>query len=300
MSFANLKRTSSANFEKLNKKLTELNSNNGGSGDNRYWKPTVDSAGNGFAIIRFLPEPDGEDFPFVKVYSHFFKSESGLHYVEKSLTTLGKDDPVSEYNSKLWNSVDSDDAPERKQARKQKRKLSYHSNIQVIHDPANPENDGKQFLYEYGSRIFGKINEAMNPPFPDKKPFNPFDFWGGANFKVKIIKKDGYQNYDLSEFDAVSPLSDDDAELERIYNNLYSLKEIIAPDQFKSYDELKARLDQVLGLTSTGATKQSVRDSIPAEEPKQQKEVTPRDETPPFKMDDDDEDEDFFKNLIND
>jgi hypothetical protein len=214
--------------------------------DERLWKPNVDKAGNGYAVIRFLPAPNGEELPWVRVWNHAFQGPTGQWYIENSLTTLNQKDPVSEYNTQLWNSgVESD----KEIARKQKRKLKYYSNIYVVSDSANPENEGKVFLYSYGKKIFDKLMEAMQPAFEDETPINPFDLWEGANFKLKIRKVDGYWNYDKSEFDSVSALKGDDAELETIYNTEYSLAEFLAPTNFKSYDELKTRLDAVLSGT---------------------------------------------------
>ena len=203
-----------------------------------------DRSGNGYAIIRFLPEPEGCDLPWTRVYTHAFQGPGGW-YIENSLTTLGQKDPVSEHNTQLWNS--GSDA-NKEIARKQKRRLSYYSNIYIVSDPANPENEGKVFLYKYGKKIFDKIQEAMKPEFADETAINPFDFWGGANFKLKIRRVEGYQNYDKSEFDRPSALFDDDAKLEEIYNKQYDLNEFTAPDKFKSYEALKTRLENVLGL----------------------------------------------------
>ena len=218
--------------------------------DERLWKPTMDKTGNGYAVIRFLPAPKGEDLPWVKLWNHAFQGPTGQWFIENSLTTLGNNDPVSEYNSKLWNSgIESD----KEIARKQKRKLQYYSNIYVVSDAANPQNEGKVFLYRYGKKIFDKVMEAMQPPFPDTDPINPFDFWEGANFKLKLRKVDGYWNYDLSSFDSVTPLSDDEDKLESVWGEEYSLSEFTAPSNFKTYDELKTRLDMVLsGVTKTG------------------------------------------------
>ena len=214
-----------------------------GSGDDRLWKPEVDKAGNGYAVIRFLPAPDGEELPWAKLYTHAFQGTGGW-FIENSLTTLGQKDPVSEYNSQLWNSgIESD----KEIARKQKRKLSYYANIYVVKDSANPHNEGQVFLYKFGKKIFDKITAAMQPEFEDEDPINPFDFWAGANFKLKIKKVAGYWNYDSSEFDRQSALLDDDDAMEAIWKKEYSLAELVAPDQFKSYDELKKRLDYVLG-----------------------------------------------------
>ena len=244
MSFAKLKKQSKLGSltAKLVKEVEKMN-NNGTSGDDRLWKLDVDKSGNGYAVIRFLPAPDGEDLPFVKLYSHAFQGPGGW-YIENSLTTLGQKDPVSEYNTQLWNNgTDSG----KETARKQKRKLTYTSNIYVVKDPANPENEGKVFLFKYGKKIFDKVMEAMQPEFEDETPINPFDFWQGANFKLKIVKKDGYWNYDKSEFDKVGPLLDDDDALEALWKKEFSLNAITAADQFKSYDDLEKRLKYVLG-----------------------------------------------------
>jgi len=244
MSFADLKKQSKLGSltQKLVKEVEKLN-NNSGSGDDRLWKLDVDKSGNGYAVIRFLPAPNGEDLPFVKLYSHAFQGPGGW-YIENSLTTLGQKDPVSEHNTQLWNN--GTDAG-KETARKQKRKLTYISNIYVVKDPANPENEGKVFLYKYGKKIFDKLTAAMQPEFEDEEAIDPFDFWQGANFKLKAKNVAGYRNYDSSEFAATSPLLDDDDALEALWKKQYSLAELVAADQFKSYDELKKRLGYVLG-----------------------------------------------------
>ena len=241
MSFSSLKKS---NFADLLSKAESLNKTESNRGpDERLWKPEVDKAGNGYAVIRFLPAPEGEDLPWAQVWSHAFQGPGGW-YIENSLTTLGKKDPVSELNRELWNSgADSD----KEIARKQKRKLSYYSNIYVVKDPANPSNEGRVFLYKFGKKIFDKITEAMQPAFADETPINPFDLWKGADFKVKIRKVEGYWNYDKSEFDAPSTLGDmDDNDLEAVWKKEYSLASFTADDQFKTYAELKSRLDTVL------------------------------------------------------
>ena len=247
MSFANLKKQS-GNLDKLAKALEQLNSAESPKKEDNFWKPEVDKAGNGYAVIRFLPAPsvDGDEgLPWVKVFDHGFQGPGGW-YIENSLTTLGQKDPVSEYNSQLWNSgIEAN----KEIARKQKRRLSYIANIYVVEDPKNPENEGKVFLYKFGKKIFDKINEAMNPQFEDEKAFNPFDLWGGADFKLKIRNVEGYRNYDKSEFASTGTLGElDDDKLEAIWKKEYSLKEFLDPSNFKSYDELKSRLDRVLGL----------------------------------------------------
>ena len=246
MSFSNLKKQSSLGSltAKLVSQVEKMNKGSNGV-DDRLWKPEVDKAGNGYAVIRFLPAPDGEDLPWAKLYTHAFQASGGW-YIENSLTTLGQKDPVSEHNSQLWNSgVDSD----KEVARKQKRKLSYYSNVYVVKDPSNPANEGKVFLFRYGKKIFDKITAAMQPEFEDEQAITPFDFWAGANFKIKIKKVAGYWNYDSSEFAAPAPLLDDDDAMEAVWKQEYSLAELVAPDQFKSYEDLKKRLDYVLGLT---------------------------------------------------
>ena len=244
MSFANLKKQSKLGSltQKLVKEVEKMN-NNGGQGDDRLWKLECDKSGNGYAVIRFLPAPDGEDLPFVKLYSHAFQGPGGW-YIENSLTTLGQKDPVSEFNTTLWNN--GTDAG-KDAARKQKRKLTYISNIYVVKDPTNPENEGKVFLYKYGKKIFDKLTAAMQPEFEDEEAIDPFDFWQGANFKLKAKNVAGYRNYDSSEFTATSPLLDDDDALEGLWKKEHSLAELVATDQFKSYDELKTRLSYVLG-----------------------------------------------------
>ena len=244
MGFADLKKQSKLGSltAKLVKEVEKM-SNTNASGDERLWKLDVDKSGNGYAVIRFLPAPDGEDLPFVKLYSHAFQGPGGW-YIENSLTTMGQKDPVSEYNTMLWNN--GTDAG-KDAARKQKRKLTYISNIYVVKDPANPENEGKVFMYKYGKKIFDKITAAMQPEFEDEEAIDPFDFWQGANFKLKAKNVAGYRNYDSSEFARSSALLDDDDAMEAIWKKQYSLSEIVAADQFKTYDELKTRLDSVLG-----------------------------------------------------
>jgi hypothetical protein len=244
MSFSDLKKQSKLGSltAKLVKEVEKMN-NNASSGDDRLWKLECDKSGNGYAVIRFLPAPNGEDLPFVKLYSHAFQGPGGW-YIENSLTTMNQKDPVSELNSELWNN--GTDAG-KEVARKQKRKLTYVSNIYVVKDPANPANEGKVFLYKFGKKIFDKLTAAMQPEFEDETPIDPFDFWQGANFKLKAKNVAGYRNYDSSEFAAQGALLDDDDAMEAIWKKQYSLAELVAADQFKSYDELKKRLDYVLG-----------------------------------------------------
>ena len=246
MSFAALKNQSQSNFATLAKELEKISNPESSSGgaDDRLWKPTLDKSGNGFAVIRFLPASEGEDLPWAKVWSHAFQGTGGW-LIDNCLTTINQKCPVCEHNSQLWNSgIESN----KEIVRKQKRKLSYYANIFVLQDPANPENEGKVFLYKFGKKIFDKIMEAMQPAFADETPINPFDFWQGADFKLKIRKVDGYWNYDKSEFANPGTLGNQPDEiLEKIWKKQYSLTEFSDPTTFKSYNELKARLDTVLG-----------------------------------------------------
>ncbi len=243
MSFSNLKKASRLGTltSKLVKEVEKMNNTSGG--DDRLWKLDVDKSGNGYAVLRFLPAPDGEDLPFVKLYSHAFQGPGGW-YIENSLTTLSQKDPVSEYNTSLWNNGTE---AGKDTARRQKRKLTYISNVYVVKDPANPENEGKVFLYKYGKKIFDKLMAAMQPEFEDESPIDPFDLWQGANFKLKAKNVAGYRNYDSSEFAQPSPLNDDDEALEAIWKKEHSLQDFVGADQFKSYDDLKKRLTYVLG-----------------------------------------------------
>ena len=246
MDFETLK-TSSSNFDKLTKALEQnLNpedqSNKNKYQDDRLWKIEMDKTGNGYAVIRFLPASNGEEMPWQRVWSHAFQDKGGW-YIENSLTTLNHKDPVSEDNTRLWNTgVDSD----KDIARKRKRKLSYYSNIFIVSDPKHPENEGKVFLFKFGKKIFDKITEAMQPAFEDESPINPFDFWKGANFKLKIRKVDGYWNYDKSEFEGVSQLKESDNDIKAIWEKQYPLKPFVDPSNFKTYDELKSKLNRVI------------------------------------------------------
>ena len=248
MSFANLKKQSRTGSltEKLIKSVEKLNEKGNGA-DERIWKPSVDKTGNGYAVIRFLPEPEGCELPWARVYTHAFQGPGGW-FIENSLTSLGQKCPVSEYNSTLWNN--GTDAG-KELARKQKRKLTYMANIYVVKDPANPANEGGVFLYKFGKKIFDKLTAAMQPEFEDEEAIDPFDFWQGANFKLKAKNVAGYRNYDSSEFAAQSALLDDDDAMEAIWKKEYSLAELVAADQFKDYDTLKKRLDYVLGNKGT-------------------------------------------------
>jgi hypothetical protein len=296
MSFADLKKQSKLGSltQKLVKEVEKMN-NAGSSGDERLWKLECDKGGNGYAVIRFLPAPEGEDLPFVKLYSHAFQGPGGW-YIENSLTTLSQKDPMSEYNTMLWNNgTDSG----KEQARKQKRKLTYVANIYVVKDPANPSNEGQVMLYKFGKKIFDKITAAMQPEFEDEEAIDPFDFWQGANFKLKAKNVAGYRNYDSSEFARQDALLEDDEAMEAIWKKEYSLEDFVAPDQFKSYDDLKKRLDYVLGIK--GTTKFQDQESVQEEEEFRQQNRAESNPVPqsmkeeldslsPTKTDDDDDD----------
>jgi len=296
MSFADLKKQSKLGSltQKLVKEVEKMN-NAGSSGDDRLWKLECDKGGNGYAVIRFLPAPEGEDLPFVKLYSHAFQGPGGW-YIENSLTTLNQKDPMSEYNTMLWNNgTDSG----KDQARKQKRKLTYVTNIYVVKDPANPSNEGQVMLYKFGKKIFDKITAAMQPEFEDEEAIDPFDFWQGANFKLKAKNVAGYRNYDSSEFARQDALLEDDEAMEAIWKKEYSLEDFVAPDQFKSYDDLKKRLDYVLGIK--GTTKFQDQESVQEEEEFRQQNRAESNPVPqsmkeeldslsPTKTDDDDDD----------
>ena len=306
MSFASLKR----NKNSINKLVQAAEAVGGGEkksyADERMWKPTVDKANNGYAVIRFLPAAEGNELPWVRYWDHGFKGKTGKWYIERSLTSIGQNDPVGELNSRLWNSgIESDKAI----ARMQKRRLHYVSNIYVVSDPGNPDNEGKVFLYQFGKKIFDKIMDAMQPEFADEEPLNPFDFWAGANFKLKIRDVEGYRNYDKSEFSRQEALSQDDEELEMIYNKMYDLSEFTDPKNYKSYDELKAKLMSVLGEDAQGGApslseERSLGDEL---EPAPMREAEPPQasatataEEISAASDDEDDTMKYFANLVND
>ena len=223
--------------------------------DDTMWKPELDKSGNGYAVVRFLPTPEGEEMPWVSYWDHGFQGPGGW-YIEKSLTTLNKKDPVSEYNTTLWNTgIEAN----KESARKQKRRLHYVANVYVVSDPKNPDNEGRVYKYRFGKKIFEQLKEAISPAFEDESAINPFDLREGANFKIKIRKVDGYWNYDKSEFDSTSPLGDE-AMINSVFSQVHSLNEVIAPSEFKTYEELKEKLDRVLGLS--GAVSSSTAESI--------------------------------------
>jgi len=263
-SFANLKRQSqSGNLDKLSAKIKELNASSEGSDKSeKFWRPEVDKSGNGMATIRFLPAPavDGEEsLPWVKLFSHGFQGPGGW-LIDNCLTTKGQQCPVCEENNKLWNTgIEAN----KNIVRSRKRKLNYIANVYIVSDPKHPENDGTVKLFKFGKKIFDKITEAMNPQFEDEKAINPFDMWTGANFKLKIRKVEGYQNYDKSEFESPSPLLSDDGELEKVWKSEISLTEQVADKEFKSYDALKTRLEKVLGTSAPKTTVETIKAAAP-------------------------------------
>jgi hypothetical protein len=307
MAFTSLSdlRKSRGGFDSLMKEVEKIANPQSESrgADDRYWQPEVDKAGNGYAVIRFLAPPKGEELPWVRIWNHGFQGPAGKWYIENSLTTLGKADPVSEYNTELWNSGSE---ANKEIARKQKRKLSYVTNILVVKDPAHPENEGKVFLYKFGKKIFDKIKDIAEPQFEDEKPINPFDFWEGANFKLKIRNVEGYRNYDKSEFDGVSSISENDDEIEKIWSKQHSLVQFLEEKHFKSYDELKKKFEMVMGLNgaSTAAVKPAADvdlDDVPTARVTQKAEKAPV-KVPAKEVDfDDDEDSlSYFAKLAED
>jgi len=297
-SFASLKKSRNSSLNKLLEETSKLNEGTKSSGgaDDRFWQPTVDKAGNGYAVIRFMPEPKGEDLPYVRTFNHGFQGNGGW-YIENCPTTIGGECPACKKNNELWNSgIEAD----KEVVRKQKRRLTYMSNIYVVKDPANPENEGKVFLYKYGKKIWDKLNDVMNPDFEDESPVNPFDFWEGADFKLKIRKVDGYRNYDKSEFDSPSEFLDgDDDSLETVYESIFSLQEFVDPKNFKSFDELKQRLDKALGESAPApraAYVEDVEDVTPAPAPKE----APAPKQAIAATAEEDDDLSFFEQLAND
>ena len=276
---------SKSNFDALTKKLEntiDQPEKKNKYQDDRLWKPELDKSGNGYAVIRFLPAVEGEDMPWQRVWHHAFQGPGGQWYIENSLTTLNKKDPVSEENTRLWNTgIEAD----KEIARKRKRKLQYYSNIFVVSDPKHPENDGKIFLYKFGKKIFDKITEAMQPAFDDETPINPFDFWKGANFKLKIRKVDGYWNYDKSEFEGVSQLKEADDQIKAIWEKQYPLKPFVDPSNFKTYDELKEKLNRVITGTQSTTTVDEV--DLPPQQSTSSVEMPKVNESKPASDDDD-------------
>ena len=297
MSFANLKR----NRDNISKLIKAAESTGGGGekksyADDRMWKPTVDQAGNGYAIIRFLPAREGAELPWARYWDHGFKGPTGQWYIEKSLTSIGQNDPVGELNSRLWNTGIEED---KETARRQKRRLHYVSNIFVVSDPGNPENEGKVFMYQFGKKIHDKIMDQMQPEFADEEPINPFDMWEGANFKLKIRNVEGYRNYDKSEFaKQTSLLEGDDSKLESVYDQMYDLSEFTDPANYKTYDELKTKLSSILGEVAgmgaaTMAQTAQMNDPVEAPAPQRIEPVTAEN----IKVEDDDDTLSYFAKL---
>ena len=265
MSLDNLKSMRGSSIDKLVKaaEAVSTKAETKSYGDDRFWKPTRDKAGNGYAVVRFLPAKEGEDLPWVRYWDHGFKGPTGLWYIENSLTSIGQDDPVSESNSVLWNSGRDED---KALARERKRRLHYISNVLVISDPENPQNEGKVFLYQFGKKIFDKIMDVMQPQFADEDPINPYDFWEGADFKIKIRKVEGWVNYDKSEFSKPAALFEgDENRLQEVYDGLYSLQDFLKPENYKTYDELKMKLNRVLGVEVGHDPMPAQMDSAPVE-----------------------------------
>jgi hypothetical protein len=293
-------RKSRGNFDGLMKEVEKLANPEGSNNkkdDDRLWQPEVDKTGNGYAVIRFLPPPKGEELPWVRVWNHGFQGPTGKWYIENSLTTIGKPDPVSELNNELWNSGSE---ASKDVARKQKRRLSYICNVLIVSDPKHPENEGKVKLFKFGKKIFDKIKDVMQPQFEDEAPVNPFDFWKGANFKLKIRNVEGYRNYDKSEFDSVGALAEDDESIEAVWNSQHSLQAFLAPENFKSYDELKRKLDTVL----SGATAAVARaEQMNLDEDAAPRTAAPAKPAPAVRapaVQEDDDDISFFAKLASD
>jgi hypothetical protein len=307
MSSKDLKKNSMSSIDRMVQELNKMNKKSESYKDDRFWKLEVDQAGNGLAVIRFLPSAEGEDVPWVRLFTHGFKGPGGW-YIENSLTTIGKKDPVSEINTVLWNTGNDKD---KEIARKQKRKLNYIANIYVVSDPKNPQNEGKVFLFKFGKQIFDKITEKLQPEFSDEDVLNPFSLRQGgkegdpgANFKIKQRKVEGYPNFTKSEFENPSALFDGDEEkCNAILKKLYDLKQFNDPSYFKSYEELKSRLDQVLNGTMEAKSKaeefDEFDDDVPKSKPVPQIKSKP---SPKIKEVDDEDDEEestleYFKKL---
>jgi hypothetical protein len=291
-------RKSRGKFDNLMQEVEKISNNGSNNNNEGFWQPTVDKANNGSAIIRFLPAPKGEELPWVRVWSHAFKGPTGKWYIQNSLTTIGQNDPIGEHNQKLWNTgLEAD----KQTVRNQKRKLTYYANILVVADPGNPSNEGKVFLYKFGTKIFDKIKDAMNPEFDDEVAINPFDFWEGANFKLKIREVEGYRNYDKSEFAKPSAIAEDDDDIDAIWSQAKSLQAFVAPDKFKSYEELTRLFQSVMGNTTTTKAKAPVDE----EEDLGTIEYEAPDEKPvakkaPAKKSEPDSDADYFASLADD
>lgn len=294
-------RNQRGNFDKLVKEVEKIanpQSQSDSRDDDRFWQPEVDKAGNGYAVFRFLPPPKGEEMPWVRVWNHGFQGPTGKWYIENSLTTIGKPDPVSEMNNDLWNSGSE---ANKEIARKQKRRLQYFVNVLILEDPAHPENVGKVKLFKFGKKIFDKIKDVMQPEFQDEEPINPFDFWKGADFKLKIRKVDGYRNYDKSEFGPVRPLYEEDEKIEAVWNQQHSLADFLDARHFKSYEELKKKLDAVLsGVPAAVRHAEEVDLDAPVARPAAVAVAAPAARAPEPTYDDGDDTLSYFANLAAD
>lgn len=303
MSYLELKKNREAALAQLNEQLDKLNPQKSfGKTDDRFWSPTVDKSGNGYAVIRFLPAPDGEDAPFIRRWDHGFKGPAGKWYINLNRNSIGEDDPVSDFNSKLWQEGEGSKGRKTVTGTNDnpgtKRRLHYIANVLIIEDPDHPENNGKIKLFKFGKKIFDKLNDAMNPKFKDESKMNPFDMWTGANFKIKIRNFEGYRNYDKSEFSDPAPLSTNDSELETIYNSTHSLQAFLDPKLFGTYEELQKKLNQVMDPNGTPATR-AAREEEPKAEASQPKTAPSRMETASTgPAEDDDESLEFFKKLV--
>jgi hypothetical protein len=302
MAFKDLKKKS-FDISKLTQELEKMNKGGGQSyKDDRLWKPELDKASNGFAVIRFLPPVDGEEVPWVRVFNHGFKGPGGW-FIENCPTTIGKKCPICEANSELWNSGNESS---KTLASARKRKLSYISNILVVSDPKHPENEGKVFLFKYGKKIFDKIMEKLQPEsseYDPVEPVNVFDFWEGANFKLRVRSVAGFVNYDKSEFESCSALLDgDDAELEKIYAKQHSLKAFTEPGEFKEYDELKTKFQNVISGNSASNSAEEVEIDEEEISPKMKSKAAPSIPEKKSSYDEDAEEENplsYFEKLAN-
>jgi hypothetical protein len=272
--------------------------------DTRFWKPERDKSGNAQATIRFLPRTEGDELPWVKIFSHGFQGPGGKWYIENSLTTLGQNDPVGELNAKLWNSGSE---ANKDLARKQKRRLHYIANVLIVSDPKHPENEGQVKLFKFGKKIFDKIMDKARPTFEDEEPVNVFDYWEGANFKLRMKTVEGYPNYDQSTFAEPSAIADDDEEILAIAKQQHKLSEFLDAKNFKSYDELKKKLDMVLngdfvGMTAEEIAEQEDRPVMEAPQPaaKPPVKVASKPAKEPSVTDDDDDVLSYFQSLTED
>ena len=297
MDINTLRKMRSTNFAKISgefEKIANPQSDTKSYQDDRFWKLEADKAGNGTATIRFLPTAEGDELPWVKIFSHGFQGPTGKWYIENSLTTIGENDPVGELNSRLWNTGNEAD---KETARKQKRKLSYVANVLIVSDPKHPENEGKVKLFKFGKKIFDKIMDKARPTFEDETPVNVFDLWAGADFKLRMRKVDGYPNYDQSAFQEPSAITEDEDEMLSIVNSQHKLSEFLDRKNFKTYEELSRKLASVLegGTAAPSAASLSEDED---EQPRSVKATAPKAKVTVSSSDDnDDEAMSFFKKI---